>query len=206
MPPLSRIGGEEMSRIHRRDLPAAIESPASLRTPSKRWLVLATYLPLIITLLVAVMCPPAAAFASSAGGADDVNALALPSNGYSWSVAARSGKWIDVNLTKQRLTAYANGKAVFSTLVSTGTAATPTPTGWFRLGDHIRSKTLKGPGYYYPNVSYVMHFYGAYAIHQAYWHNNFGRRMSHGCVQLPTAAAARLYRWAPNGTPIYIHY
>jgi hypothetical protein len=39
-----------------------------------------------------------------------------------------------------------------------------------------------------------------------YWHHNFGQRMSHGCVELPTAAAGRLYCWAPNGTVIRIHY
>ena len=41
-----------------------------------------------------------------------------------------------------------------------------------------------GPGYNLPGVPYVMYFAGANAIHGAYWHNNFGRPMSHGCVNM----------------------
>jgi hypothetical protein len=197
-----------MLPVHLHDLPATgtpatIASPASLRAPSGRRPIPAAYLLLIIALLVAVACPPAAALA---GARADAAGVAPPSAADGAWAAAATKKVLDVNLTKQRLTAYENGKAVFTTLVSTGTKATPTPTGTFRVQDHIRSKILSGPGYYYPNVPYVMHFYGAYALHSAYWHKNWGHRMSHGCVQLPTAAAAWVYRWAPNGTVIKIHY
>jgi lipoprotein-anchoring transpeptidase ErfK/SrfK len=57
-----------------------------------------------------------------------------------------------------------------------------------------------------PNVPHVMYFHKGYAIHGTYWHNNFGRRMSHGCVNANKAAAAWLYNWAPVGTPVKVHY
>jgi lipoprotein-anchoring transpeptidase ErfK/SrfK len=51
-----------------------------------------------------------------------------------------------------------------------------------------------------------MYFYGAYAIHGAYWHNNFGVPMSHGCVNMRSNESQMLYEWAPAGTEVYVHY
>jgi lipoprotein-anchoring transpeptidase ErfK/SrfK len=65
---------------------------------------------------------------------------------------------------------------------------------------------MSGPGYWLPNVPYVMYFFGAYAIHGTYWHNNFGRPMSHGCINLSTPAAAWLFSWASIGTPVVTHW
>ncbi len=120
--------------------------------------------------------------------------------------AASSGRWIDINLSTQRLTAYQGSTPVFSTLVSTGVAGRRTPVGRFAIRTKIRAQTMSGPGYYLPNVPYVMYFAGANAIHGTYWHNNFGRPMSHGCVNLPTSAAAWVYNWASIGTPVVTHY
>jgi lipoprotein-anchoring transpeptidase ErfK/SrfK len=50
-----------------------------------------------------------------------------------------------------------------------------------------------------------MFFYKDYAIHGTYWHNNFGRRMSHGCVNMKTKEAKWLYQWAPKGTLVVVH-
>jgi LysM repeat protein len=122
-------------------------------------------------------------------------------------VAAPTGaRWIDIDLTEQRLTAYQGDTAVFSTLVSTGTSRHPTPVGEFDVRTKIDSQTMSGADYYLPNVQYVMYFAGANAIHGTYWHNNFGHPMSHGCVNLPTPEAAWLYNWASIGTPVLTHY
>jgi lipoprotein-anchoring transpeptidase ErfK/SrfK len=51
-----------------------------------------------------------------------------------------------------------------------------------------------------------MYFYRGYAIHGTYWHNNFGRPMSHGCVNMRTGDAAWVYNWAPIGTPVVTHW
>ncbi len=120
------------------------------------------------------------------------------------------GKWIDVNLSKQKLVAYEGTTPVFSSLVSTGVAGLPTVTGTFNIYVKYQSQLMTGGSgssyYYLPNVPYVMYFYQAYAIHGTYWHNNFGHPMSHGCVNLPTPAAQWMYNWASVGTPVNIHY
>ncbi|MBI5619492.1 L,D-transpeptidase, partial [Candidatus Gottesmanbacteria bacterium] len=53
-----------------------------------------------------------------------------------------------------------------------------------------------GPGYYLPDVPYVMYFYLGYAIHGTYWHNNFGHPMSHGCVNMRIEDAKTLFEWS----------
>jgi lipoprotein-anchoring transpeptidase ErfK/SrfK len=63
---------------------------------------------------------------------------------------------------------------------------------------------MSGPGYYLPNVQWIMYFYSGYAIHGTYWHNNFGQPMSHGCVNLPNNEALWFYQWAPTGTPVLV--
>jgi lipoprotein-anchoring transpeptidase ErfK/SrfK len=65
---------------------------------------------------------------------------------------------------------------------------------------------MVGPGYDLPGVPWVMYFYSGYAIHGAYWHNNFGAPMSHGCVNMTPGEAQILYNWAPIGTEVYVHY
>ena len=116
------------------------------------------------------------------------------------------GRWIDIDLGAQRLTAYQGSTPLRSTLVSTGLSRTPTPTGQFRIYVKYASAGMSGPGYHYPNVPYVMYFYRGYGLHGTYWHNNFGHPMSHGCVNLPTPEAQWLYSWASVGTLIKIHY
>jgi LysM repeat protein len=121
------------------------------------------------------------------------------------------GKWIDVNLSTQTLVAYEGDTPVFTTLVSTGVPAYPTVVGTFKIQTKLRYDDMRGgsgaDAYYLPDVPYVMYFYtGGYALHGTYWHHNFGQPMSHGCVNLPTDAAAWVYNWAPIGTTIQIHW
>jgi lipoprotein-anchoring transpeptidase ErfK/SrfK len=113
-------------------------------------------------------------------------------------------KTIKIDLSEQTLTAYENDLAVYSALVSTGTARYPTPTGDYAIRTKIRSQTMSGPGYSLPNVQFVSYFYRDYAIHGTYWHDNFGHPMSHGCVNLRNIDAEWLYKWAPMGTPVFV--
>jgi LysM repeat protein len=115
-----------------------------------------------------------------------------------------SGRWIEIDLSRQTLTAHEGNRVVFSTLISSGLRRTPTPVGRFAIRVKYRAQTMVGPGYRFPNVPYVMYFYGSYAIHGTYWHNNFGRPMSHGCVNMSVADAAWLYKWASIGTPVIV--
>jgi len=118
---------------------------------------------------------------------------------------ARTGKWIEVVLSEQRLNAWQDGSIVMSTPISTGTRRTPTPRGTFKIYTKYSRARMSGQGYDVPNVPYVMYFKGAYGLHGTYWHNNFGRPMSHGCVNLPTSTAAWLFQWAPKGTVVVVH-
>ena len=115
-------------------------------------------------------------------------------------------KWIEVNLSEQTLTAWQGDVAVLHTLISSGRSGTPTVTGRFTIGNKYKAQRMTGPGYDLPNVPWVMYFYSGYAIHGAYWHNNFGTPMSHGCVNMRNNEAQMLYEWAPAGTEVYVHY
>jgi lipoprotein-anchoring transpeptidase ErfK/SrfK len=122
---------------------------------------------------------------------------------------ARSGngaRWIDVDLTNQHVYAYEGDVVVNSFIVSTGTWLTPTVTGQYKIYVKYRSAKMSGPGYYLPNVPYIMYFYKGYGLHGTYWHNNFGTPMSHGCVNLRTDDAAWLYDWASVGTLVNVHH
>ena len=60
--------------------------------------------------------------------------------------------------------------------------------------------------YYLPGVPWVMYFFQGYAIHGTYWHHNFGKPMSHGCVNLTIEDAKWFYNWAEIGTTVVTHY
>jgi lipoprotein-anchoring transpeptidase ErfK/SrfK len=121
-------------------------------------------------------------------------------------------KLIRVSISDQKLTAFEGEKSVFETLVSTGVHTdgpttngipTDTPIGRFRIGNkmpsrHMGDGTLDPDIYAYelPGVPWNMFFVSTgVAFHGAYWHNNFGYRMSAGCVNLRPEDAKWLYRW-----------
>jgi len=123
------------------------------------------------------------------------------------TIAPTNGeRWIEVNLSKQMLTAWQGDVAVMNTKISSGVSGTPTVTGRFKVYIKYASQRMIGPGYNLPNVPWVMYFFSNYAIHGAYWHNNFGTPMSHGCVNMRSGEAGILYNWAPMGTEVYVHY
>lgn len=115
-------------------------------------------------------------------------------------------RWIDVDLTHQRLYAYEGKNLVNQFIVSTGTWQTPTVTGQYRIYVKYVAADMSGPGYYLPSVPYVMYFYSGYGIHGTFWHTNFGTPMSHGCVNMWPEEAGWLFDWASVGTLVNIHY
>ena len=122
------------------------------------------------------------------------------------STVASGEHWIDVDLSQQRVYAYAGDTLVNSFIVSTGTWQTPTVTGQFHVWIKLRSTAMSGPGYYLPDVPYTMYFYKGYGLHGTYWHNNFGTPMSHGCVNLSIPDAEWLYNFSSVGTLVNVHY
>lgn len=122
-------------------------------------------------------------------------------------------KYIEVNISEQKLKYFNNGDKVDEFLVSTGIYGFDTPTGIFNVFSKTPSARMTGfygPGsplnYDLPGVPWVMSFLGPYTIHGTYWHNNFGNQMSHGCINLPTPKAYELYQWADIGTTVVVHY
>jgi hypothetical protein len=121
-------------------------------------------------------------------------------------------KEIVISISAQSLWAYEGGALVVSTLVSTGTGEVPetvTPLGFYSIHTKLLSQTMEGTisneFYSVPDVPWVMYFdYAGNALHGAYWHNNFGAPMSHGCVNLPLDIAEFLYGWAPEGTAVTV--
>jgi lipoprotein-anchoring transpeptidase ErfK/SrfK len=110
-------------------------------------------------------------------------------------------KWIEVDLTTQTLYAYEGETRVYTATVSTGKGNTPTVQGKFRIQSKYASQLMVGPGYYLPNVPYVMYFYHNFALHGAYWHDKWGTPTSHGCVNLKHEDAEWLYSWTDPPVP-----
>lgn len=115
-----------------------------------------------------------------------------------------SEHWIQIDLSDQRLTAWEGSTPVFSIIVSTGRADEMTPTGVYSIQDKYRTARMQGENYDIPDVPYTMYFSGSYAIHGAYWHNNFGTPVSSGCINVPVDGAAWLFDWAGAGTPVVV--
>lgn len=114
-------------------------------------------------------------------------------------------KHIFVDLTTQTLSAYQGNTLFMQALISSGKWF-PTPTGEFTIWEKIKATKMsggEGADYYYlPNVPFVMFFSGSgvssgrgFSLHGAYWHNNFGHPMSHGCVNMRIIDAEKLYYW-----------
>ncbi|NTV65307.1 MAG: L,D-transpeptidase [Oscillochloris sp.] len=128
------------------------------------------------------------------------------------TTAARSGKYIIVDLSDQWLYAYEDSTMAYDAPVSTGRDGFNTPVGTFAVYAKLRSQTMEGTlgGEYYrvPNVPHVMYVIGGVAIHGTYWHNRFGTgaRLSHGCVNVGLKQAAWLYTWTPMGTPVIVRW
>jgi lipoprotein-anchoring transpeptidase ErfK/SrfK len=123
------------------------------------------------------------------------------------------GKWVNVNITQQIVTAYQGGTPMMVTLASTGTTKNPTEIGVWKIFYRLLKDDMEGgskaTGDYYnlKNVPYTQYFHiSGEGLHGTYWHDNFGRRRSHGCVNLSTPIAGWLYNWATMGTVVWTHY
>jgi len=126
-------------------------------------------------------------------------------------------RWVEIDLSEQTLRAWNGGELYLETPVSTGLRWYPTPTGEFRIWVKLKYTKMEGGEgayyYYLPNVPYVMYFgndevpnWRGYGLHGTYWHSDFGTPRSHGCVNLPTPSAEKLYYWVgpvlPDGKSV----
>lgn len=121
-------------------------------------------------------------------------------------------KWVDVSITFQSLVMYEGEKPVYATLVSTGVDETGDPyttkstvRGEFRIDTKHVTATMDADDpenrFELRDVPWVQYFEGGFALHAAYWHDDFGRPRSHGCVNLSPVDARRLFFWTDPPLP-----
>ena len=114
-------------------------------------------------------------------------------------------KKIIVRLNEQLVAAYENDSPVFVTPVSTGgnlrVGTYTTPKGSFitnykRPSRHMAAGDIAASGFDLPGVPWVQYITkSGISFHGTFWHNDFGRPRSHGCINLSAQAAKWLYRW-----------
>ena len=118
-----------------------------------------------------------------------------------------SERWIDVDLDSQILVAYEGELPVYATLISSGAQVSPTQTGLYRIWlkeSEADMQDLKSEDpYSVATVPWTQFFSQAHelAVHSAYWHDMFGTRRSHGCVNLAPRDARWLYFWSDPQIP-----
>jgi len=137
------------------------------------------------------------------------------------SVATGRRKWIDVSIKHQSLVAYEGKRAVYATLISGGRGGlgekgdsnpdgNRTVRGTFMIHEKSISSTMDGEedradSYDLQDVPFVQYFHRGFALHGAYWHEEFGRKRSHGCVNLGPRDSAWLFEWTDPPVPAGWH-
>lgn len=121
-----------------------------------------------------------------------------------------SDTFIHVDLDEQVLVAYENGDPVYATLVSSGKEGYDTPRGVFRIAKKFLSVTMSGEDphdgpYEVEEVPWTMYYWESYALHGAYWHDDFGKVRSHGCTNLSPSDARWLFEWTSPELPAGWH-
>jgi len=117
----------------------------------------------------------------------------------------RSQQWIDVDVGEQVLVAYRGDQPVYATLISSGRGS-PTPLGNYPVWAKVASMDMSNQGYedeayLVQGVPWVVLFQGHNALHGAYWHDRFGQRRSHGCVNLAPRDARWVFEWFGPALP-----
>ena len=111
-------------------------------------------------------------------------------------------KRIEISLADQQLVAFEKDQPVYTTRISGGVGGErATPRGDHRIVFKAPSRHMVGEDFDLPGVPFASYFWGAVAIHGTYWHNDYGRPRSHGCVNVPSEAAKWLFRWTRPVTP-----
>ncbi len=120
-------------------------------------------------------------------------------------------RWIEIDVYEQTLTVYEDNRLIFATMISSGTGQFYTRQGVFQIQRKLETEDMRGAFtadkrdfYYLEDVPWTMYYDGARAIHGAYWHDGFGFKQSHGCVNLAVADAYWLFQWAQEGDWVYV--
>jgi hypothetical protein len=141
-----------------------------------------------------------------------------------WGDAIGSGKraselpkgrrtWLEVSILGGWLIAYEDTTPIYATMISAGRGGEPvegrptletasTPTGSFPINGKFATATMEAPGeFVHSDVPWVQNLTGPYALHTAYWHDNWGKLMSAGCVNVSPDDAKWLYEFTEPAVP-----
>lgn len=141
---------------------------------------------------------------------DDAAIAALPSKLPFFAKGKQ--KWIEISLNNQVMIAWEGSTPVYITLVSTGkgglgdpktTHASPQGTFWIRE-KHVTTTMDSddvGNEFELRDVPWVQYFHHGYALHAAYWHDDYGRIRSHGCINMSPIDARWFFFWTTPGLP-----
>ena len=133
------------------------------------------------------------------------------------SFATGSRKWIDISIRNQTLVAYVGRKPVYATLISSGRGGMGDPEttqatirGTFMIHSKHVTATMDGEedrsdSFFLLDVPFVQYFHRGFALHGTYWHDEFGKVRSHGCVNLSPIDAAWLFEWTDPVVPNHWH-
>jgi lipoprotein-anchoring transpeptidase ErfK/SrfK len=173
------------------------------------------------------------------GFAPEISLRILPARDSFPSFATGDRKWVDISIREQSLVAYIGTRPVYATLVSSGRGGmgpngpyseaemertSSTVRGTFMIYQKEVSSTMDGDedrsdSFNLRDVPFVQYFHKGFALHGTYWHDDFGKVRSHGCVNLAPIDAAWLFEWTDptvpadwhgvvnkdRGTVVYIH-
>jgi lipoprotein-anchoring transpeptidase ErfK/SrfK len=129
------------------------------------------------------------------------------------SVATGDRKWVDVSIKEQSLVAYVGRRPVYATLVSSGRGGMGEPEqqatvrGSFMIYQKDVASTMDGEddsaadSIALHDVPFVQYFHSGFALHGTYWHDEFGKIRSHGCINLSPIDAAWLFEWTDPPVP-----
>ena len=120
--------------------------------------------------------------------------------------------WTQVDLYEQTFAAYEGDRMVFASLISSGLNSWPTYEGSYEVEERFRYYKMSGaegkPDYYFiEDVPHIMYFdfFNGIAFHGAYWHDRFGFKASHGCVNMPPYVAEWLFNWSEDAlNPLHV--
>lgn len=136
--------------------------------------------------------------------ADDLAIAVKPSDRPSFAKGNR--KWIDISILGQVLILYEGATPVYATAVATGRDGLGDPKttystvrGTFKIREKHVTTTMdsheSGNKFELRDVPWVQYFEAGYAIHAAFWHDEYGKPRSHGCINLSPIDARRVFMW-----------
>lgn len=121
--------------------------------------------------------------------------------------------WVEIDLYEQTLAAYEGDRMVYATLISSGLNKWPTNEGLFQVWSRFERTKMSGAEgqidyYLVEDVPHVMYFDKEIGLHGAYWHDRFGYKHSHGCVNMPPLDSEWVFNWsadAPDALWVWVH-